>query len=95
MPGQSAKLRAGYAGSVVDDRDRGVPALAGQDPGFQAGDQLVGIGDPQLGQVAEVGAVAVQEQPHLFRYGQVCGRDPVRLGLDLGRQPVFRFLRRL
>ena len=95
FPGQSAKLRAGHAGGVVDDRSRGVRALASQAPGFQDGDQLVGIGHPQLGQAAQVQAVAIQDQPHPFRYRQVGGRDPVRRGLDLSRQPAFRFLRSL
>ena len=89
FPGQSAKLGTGHPGGVVDDRDRGIRALAGQAPGFQRGDQLVGIGHPQLGQAAQVGAVAVQEQPHPFLYRQLRGRDPVRRGLDLSRQPVF------
>ena len=75
--------------------DCGIPALASQAPGFQGGDQLVGIGHPQLGQAAEVRAVAVQEQPHPFLYRELRGRDSFRRGLDLSRQPAFRFLRGL
>ena len=93
FPGQSAKLRAGHAGGVVDDRNRGVRALAGKAPRLQGGDELVGVGYPQLDQAAQVGAVGVKEQPHPFLYRQLRGRDPVRRGLDLSRQPAFRFLR--
>ena len=74
---------------------RGIRALTAEAPGFQRGDEFVGIGHPQLGQAAQVRAVAVQEQPHPFLYRQVRGRDPVRRGLDLSRQPAFGFLRGL
>jgi hypothetical protein len=67
-------------------------ALAGQAPRFQRSDQLVGIGHSQLGQAVQVRAVAVQEQPHPFRYGLVRRRDPVRCGLDLRRSSAFGFL---
>ena len=95
LPGHARPARAGRPGRVVDDRDRGVRALAGHAPGLQRGDQLVGVGHPQLRQAAQVGAVGVKEQPHPFRYCLIRGRDPVRRGLDLSRQPAFLCLRRL
>jgi len=40
-----------------------------------------------------VGTVGGQEQPHPFLYCGFGGGDSVRGGLDLSRQPAFRFLR--
>ncbi len=92
---ETTELGTSRPGRVVDGRDRRISAVPDRCPRFQYADQLVRIGDPELGQPVEVEPVGAGKFPGSFGRFPLGGGESIGCGLDLGGEPVLLGPRRL